>query len=400
MRAHGVVVSCVVIAVLLLSGCTASPGSSDSSETVRATLRIIDGEASVETNGEQRVGQDGDVLHDGDVVAASGDGAIIELGWSDGALTRLGPDTSLIVGAPDALLGTRGIQRDGVSWNRIPPVAGEVSAVPYVVGIADGSPVSNRGELFMIDCRGDACRVQATGGNAGDGSRTTFRRGQIETEVIGDQLVSWEALMGDPWAQENAALDADAGFTSVSELFANADPSRGVLEGTFDVVRTGRENTCTGVMCDAIVRLQPGETRNLVYSFERQCAPGGVCTTNVNTQSIDAQTGEPRDATAPLITGAKTFTWGTDEQLAICVWTYDDGSTSATGLAANVIRWSVTPTEAEIRDGVFVVTRLEGTVESSMHIIEHTDGVTFPGCEAYEVDWATASDQVLTRRAG
>jgi hypothetical protein len=401
MHARASAVWCAVFTVVLLTGCTAGAGGSDESPPVEATLTIRSGEVTVETADGQAAGADGDVLAAGDVVTVSAADALAELTWSDGAVTRLGPDTSFTVGAPGERVGARGVQDGGVSWNRVVPADADAEAAitPYVLGVRDADPVSDRGDLFVVDCRAESCRIAGTGGGGADGSKTTFRRGLIETEVVSEMPVSWEALMVDAWAERNAELDEEAGMVPVADLFADAEPSRGVLEGTFDVLRTGRERSCIGESCSQLVLLQPGETRELVYAFHRDCASAG-CATTVDTQAIDTGTGGVIDETVPLITGADTFTWGTDNEGSICLWTYEDGATAETGRTANTIRWSVTPTKAEVRDGVFVVTELQGAAEASLSILERVSSAAFPGCEAFEVEWSGASDLVLTRRDG
>jgi len=402
MHARAVAVSCVLFAVVGLAGCAAPPVPAEEAP-VTATLRLHSGEASVETAEGDMAGSDGDILVAGDVVFVSGGEALVELRWSDGAITRLGPGTTFTVGEPAERLGTRGVQSGGVSWNRVP--SGEADALPdaiapYVLAIDGGSPVSDRGELFVIDCRGESCRIGGTGGNGADGSKTTFRRDEIETEVEAEKPVSWEALMVDAWAEENAALDEAGGLLPVAELFADAEPARGVLEGTFDVVRTSRGGTCTGGPCAELRLGVAGDVLNLVYTFHRDCAAADGCSTSVDTQFTDTHTGEINDDTVPLVTGAETFTWGRDVEGSICLYTYEDGFSVETGHQANSIRWSVTPTKAEVRNGVFVVTELRGNGEASLEVTEPVDSASYPGCESLEVEWASASDLVLTRRDG
>jgi hypothetical protein len=204
--------------------------------------------------------------------------------------------------------------------------------------------------------------------------------------------------MVDAWAEENAALDEAGGLVPVADLFVDAEPARGVLEGTYDVSLTRGARSCTGA-CDQLTGLNSGTSRQLVYSFRRQCDPSAGCSTAVETQSINTHTGDVIDDTVPLVTDAETFTWGTDQEVPICEWTYDVGTTTLTGRADNRIRWSVSPTAAEMRDGVYVITELEGSTDSYLKIIEHVDSLQFPGCETLEVEWTSGADMKLTRRA-
>lgn len=390
MRVWGIAVA--ALCAFGLVGCSASDPPAE--DDISATVAIHSGEASVETEDGSEPLENGDDVVTGDVVTTSGADAIVELAWSDGAITRLGPDTSFTVGQPTERLGARGTQAGGVSWNRI-AAEDDPAAGPYVVRTDEGDTASDQGDLFVIDCRGEVCRVVGTGGTGGDGSKTTFRRGGVDTQVTAGAPAVWGELMGDEWAERNAALDEDADLPPVADLFAEADPSRGLVEGTFDVLRTGRGWECTGGRCGELSLLRPGETRELVFRFFTECSGGAPCAPMVDTQTIDTQTGEIIDSTVPLIAGATTYAWGTDNELPICRWTYADGTTEDTGLAQNQVRWEVTPTKAEVIDGVYRVTELTGSGKGFLKIKERT-AAQFPGCETLETEWNSASDFALT----
>lgn len=401
MRARAIVLLCAV-AALTMSGCSSPPAEEPG---VSATVLVHSGEASVDTADATRALDDGDVVVEGDVIRVDGDDAIVELTWSDGAVTRLGPATVFTVGQPDARLGTRGTQDGGMSWNRL-PASGDAEAtssatvdpgagVPYALDIVGADRAEGRGPLFLVDCTQSPCRILGTGGTADIGSETTFRRGKVDTVVDSGAPASWGELMTNPWAQENAELDEDADFVPVVDLFADADPSRAVLDGTFDVLRTYKTSDCSGPGCSGIIRHAPGDTRELVYSFHQDCAVE-PCSASVDTQTVDAFTDQISDATAPLVAGAEDYTWGTDSELPICQ--YDDATgTHETGRASNVIRWQVTPSKAEVRNGVFVVTELTGDTHARYTVVEPT---AIPGCEQFERTWSSSSDLVLTKREG
>jgi hypothetical protein len=394
MRALGTMVGIAAVVASVLTGC-APPATEPDEAGPSATLQVHAGSATIESGDSAAPSvapASGTEVAPGDVVTTVGDDAMIDIAWSDGAVTRLGPDTAFTVGDPAAVLGSRGEQRGGLTWNRA-----AADDDDYAIDVVGAGRTRDRGELFVVDCRADPCRVLASGGLGGDGSVTSVRRTGVETVVDSSRLATWSSLMSDEWARLSNELDVKAGLTPVEDLFADADPSRGVLEGTFDVVRTGVESECTGSQCDALVLLQPGQVRNLEFVFHEDCDADGVCASRVDTQTINTSDGSIIDTTTDLVSGADTYTWGTDDTIAVCIWQYADGTTVDVGSARNAVRWEVRPTAAEVRDGRFMVTELRGRAWGSLETVE-PPGAEFPGCEAYLLEWTGESDLVLTKR--
>lgn len=210
MRARAVIVG-ALIAALAFAGCTAEPDrdptpepsepsmTSAPLESVQATLAVHAGAATVQSAAATADAATGDVLAEGDVIAVAGENALIELTWSDGAITRLGDGSSFTVGAP-AASGERGRQAGGLSWNRMPPpIVDELSArvAAYVVLLDGDDHVSDRGELFVVDCRDALCRV--TG--AADPPPPEL----CESDPGGTAA----------WVDANVALDELAGFVPI-----------------------------------------------------------------------------------------------------------------------------------------------------------------------------------------
>lgn len=394
MRAWGAAVAVAVVIAGLCVGC--SPTPEEEPDGPRAELRVHAGDATVESStagpdGAARAAETGDDVDAGDRIVTAGPEAMVDVVWSDGAVTRLGPGTAFTVGDPAAPLGSRGRQDGGVTWNR----TAEVDA--YAIDVDGTGRTRDRGELFVVDCRAEPCRILASGGAGGDGSLTSLRRTGVETVVDSARLTTWGELMADEWAEASAQVDAESGLPPVEDLFADADPSRGVLEGVFDVVRTGVKRTCTGAPCDDLVLLKPGEVRNLTFVFHQYCTTGQRCEARVDTQTINTADGSIIDTTTQLVAGAETYTWGTDDALPVCIWQYADGTTREVGSAANSVRWEVRPTAAEVREGRFIVTELRGRAWGSLKTLE-PPGPEFPGCEAFLVEWTGESDLVLTKR--
>lgn len=401
MRALGAAAGVVGIVLGLLTACAPAPEPAEVAGP-EAVLKIHAGSASVirgtgdddaaAGESDATVAASGTSLAEGDEVTTQGADAMVDVTWSDGAITRLGPDTVFTVGDPAAPLGSRGQQEGGLTWNR-------AADTDYSIDVAGAERARDRGELFVIDCRLDPCRVLASGGSGGDGSITSLRRTGVVTVVDSSRLATWNSLMADEWAQASNEIDRKAGLPPVEDLFADADPSRGVLEGTFDVVRTGVASECTGATCDQLVLLKPGEVRRLTFVFHDDCDDSGACQSRVDTQAINTTDGSVIDSTVELVSGAETYTWGTDDTLPVCIWQNADGSTQDVGSARNVIRWEVEPTAAEVRDGRFVVTELRGRARGSLETLE-VPGPQFPGCEAFVVEWSGESELVLTKREG
>jgi len=391
----------------MLSAC-APPDVPDAPKGPEATLAVQAGSATVTATPSDDDGDDTEVIEitpdeqmprplmPGDTIVTGGADAMVDIAWSDGALTRLGPGTTFTVGDPAGMLGARGRQDGGLTWNRVSPADGTTA---YAIDVEETGRTRDRGELFVVDCREQPCRVRASGGAGGDGSLTSVRRNAVETVVDSARLATWTELVSDEWAERSAALDSEAGLTPVEDLFTDADPSRGVLEGAFDVVRTGVEAQCTGPLCADLHILQPGKVRELTFVFHVDCAAAGSCEASVDTQTISTMDGSLLDATTALVAGADQYTWGTDDRRALCIWTYADGTTEEVGSALNTVRWSVTPTAAEVRDGRFVVTELRGRTQSDFSILERS-GAAYPGCEQFEAEWSGVSDLVLTKRGG
>lgn len=384
--------SFALIGALAIAGCSAP--APDAIPAPQASVVLHQGGATVETEDSVVVATDGMPLSPGDTVSTEGDDAMIDIAWSDGAVTRLGAETTFTVGDPASALGNRGTQAGGRSWNRV--ASERDGGDEYTIVVSGLGPTTNRGELFVVDCTAAACRIAGTGGSGGDGTLTSFRRTDVVTVVDSARLATWREIVSDAWAEQAAAIDAKSGLVPVEDLFASADPSRGVLEGTFDVVRTGRTRECSGPGCATMYLLQPGESRELVFAFHSDCADG-ACAASVDTQTLSFADGSIIDQTVPLVAGAEEYTWGLDDSRAICIWTYEDGTSVDVGVRENSIRWRVVPSKAEIVDGVFTVTELRGETHSQATVREPVSA-EFPGCEQYQADWVGTSDLVLVKR--
>ncbi|SBS73915.1 hypothetical protein [uncultured Microbacterium sp.] len=387
-----------VLAVLLatagLSACAPVPEPGPTPEPpLTATVHIHAGDADVTgADGDTVAEPDGAEVTAGAIVEAVGADALVELAWSDGAVTRLGPESRFLLGGADGSDTTRGEQIGGLSWNREAAAAEEGE---YAVRSA-GTVVADRGAYFVIDCRSSTCRVTGVGGGGGDGSKTTLRRGSL-TAVGTTRAATWGELFGDPWAQRNAELDAEAGLPPVTDVFEDAEPGRASLSGTFDVVVTTVTSECDGgdLVCDTIS--QTGRVRNLSYSFGTDCSDGIPCAPTVTTQFTDLATGKTQSREVPLRFDGTRYLWGWVDRLEVCIWDYGDGRTESTGSADNGLSWSAEPTDADVVDGAFVVTAMGGDAAAYVTVLSPVDSGRFPGCERWQADWDTTSTIELAR---
>lgn len=380
----------------VLTACTAQPGGAEP-PPLTAEVVVHGGTASITDAAGDAAEADAPLVA-GDTVAAAGEDALVELRWSDGAVTRLGAGTAFTIGGLDPADDARGVQEGGVTWNREARSDSE-NARPYGVRVA-GDLVAERGSFFIADCRSGTCRIAATGGEGGDGSRTTFRRLGTADVVTSDRLAAWGEIFGDPWAVRNAELDAEAGFPPVADAFKDADPARAALTGDFDGVIVSRSKTCTGGGCGYYGFNKPGGTVTRRFTFQSDCSQGIPCLPTVTTAYFELGTGAAKERTVPLHFDGTTYTWGFSDRIPLCIWTYGDGSKAETGAGQNTLTWSATPGEAAIVDGAFVVSELSGTFDGSTTIIERTNRKKFPGCDYWEVEWASESAIAFTRADG
>lgn len=394
-RRAAVAMAVVAFLAAVLAGCAPAAPDRDSGATrLTAVVTVHAGEAAVVADGHSAPAG-GARLEAGDSVTASGADALIELAWSDGAVTRLGPGTEFTIDQPAGARDERGSQTGGVTWHR----PAERDGAPYGVRI-DGAVVTERGPFFAVDCRNGQCRVVSPIAHAADaGTITTFRWGDGMTTVGTQRGATWSELFADPWAKRNADLDAAAGFAPVTEAFA-AQPERAALSGTYDVTAVGTTLECTGGGCAGYRLTPPGAVRTFAFVFGTDCTRGMPCVPQVTTEFSDLNSGERLTRTLDLRFADATYAWGFSDRIPLCVWTNADRTTEPTGSGENALSWTARPTAAAIVDGAFVVTSLTGTSLAGTTIVERTDTSRYPGCDYWEVAWSATGAVEMTRRVG
>ncbi len=393
----------LALTALVISACTATPEpdatQAEEAQPLTAVVTVLEGSVRVTDAAGTTIDPPTDgsefVVREGDRVVASGDDALVELAWSDGAITRIGAATTFTIGGIDALDTARGVQDGGLSWNRESEAS---DAEPYGVRV-DESFVTDRGEYFVVDCRSQSCRTVGVGGAGGDGSKTTYRDAETETAVTAGMPANWGELFSDTWVQRNAELDEDVGFAPAADAFMSADPSRAVLLGNYDTVQTVVDSACTGGACaDYELPVPVGKVSQSVMTFGQDCSRGIPCLATVEATTTRVVDRVETRATYDLAFDGAGYSWRLFENTAVCIWTYPDGTKENVGAGDNVITWQATPTAAEIVDGQFVVTSLTGQGRSEVTISEPIDRGMYPGCEYWELQWHNETTMTLERQ--
>ncbi|MBX3196050.1 MAG: hypothetical protein KF727_13235 [Microbacteriaceae bacterium] len=341
-----------------------------------ATLRVLAGESTV----SGAVAGDGTRVDPGDLIEVSGSGAIVELQWPDGSFTRLGEGTRFVVGAS----GARGTLETGTAWNSLVPGS------TFAIATSDGSARGGAGSVFALSCAAECRGVVAEGAvTLEDGESAsapaTFLLGSGDVQPAG-----WDAIYADPFALANSERDEAAGLPQTTAAWAAQDPALGSLGGVFEGPASAGAQSCTG-WAEECARVQanifgapPSD-----YAFSISCDGTLPCATDLEV-TINGADGSKRTAVFPLAfdgtvyTSSTTFGDGT-----YC--TFPDGRTEGTWTNGGTL--TVTPTDAEVRDGAFVVTAVSIASENWLRMVEAT---TDPSCAEFEYEWSSSKSRAMT----
>ncbi len=358
---RGIAVAAILIAGLgALTACTATPN---------ATLRVLAGDATVD-------GADADdgPVRPGEVIAVTGTAALVEIEWADGSFTRLADGARFTVG--DA--GSRGTLEAGTAWNAV-----AAASTGYRVGTAEGDVDARPGTSFALSCD------QSCGGVVADGRVTVGEDGITAAapatfRFTGEpEPASWSSVFSDPFAVANAERDADAGFPAAIDVWGEREPAAGSVDGFFEGPGEQLEAQCTG-WADECARTRAtvfDYSGTTDFTFATTCADVLPCDV-VTEFSIITTDGSSRVVEVPLEFDGTSYRMSyLNRESSYCV--FPDGREE--GRWTNVITAVMTPTAAEIRDGVFVVTEIDAEVASSVVMVEPT---TDPSCRQFEYEWA------------
>ncbi len=351
--------------------------------TVAAVVPACDASAiagGIETQqtGEGGFGPAADAskLDPGGGVRTAADG-YAEVSAVEGSTTRLDSVTEVVcVGA------ARLDQKSGRTWSR----TGENSLVVITpAGEVDIGPQA----AVLVDCRiAPTCVVVVLAGHAdapladgssigvegphsvsllaqpGDPAQAAAIAQQEQGSVI---AVPYDAVFSDPWVADNAARDAAAGRPDGSTMYASLGPTFASMTGTFRGQRTVTVAECTAGPCD--VGAAVGDVADRTYEFSIDCTSGFPCVGTVLAQYSLGDT--TTEASIPLTFDGATYSWtitGTSEQ---CTFDNDGDGTyeSKLGTLDLTISYSLTPTAAEVRDGMYVVTAFHAIADAVNDVV-------------------------------
>src|SRR5512143_3251521 len=379
-------VAVVLAAVLALAGCGPAP-TSGTFDSISGDVTAVDG------GGHPIALADGAHLPAGAILTVSGGDAVAEIAWRDGSITRLAGGTSFEVGGTDAAgSSVRGTLLSGTAWNRV----GASPAGGFALGTPSAS-VSATDAVFVVACDELGCEVSALSGSVDSGathldgpaSATLDRTGFAASAPL-----PWDAALGDAFAQDNASLDADAGFGNAAVLYAGSDPGLASIRGTLSGTGTYEQIDCSGSGpdCATIDQDSVGDTKDVDFVFDIDCSAGIPC---FGTAVIPVQTvgdAASHDEAVPVVFDGATYTWaetsGPDPRC-----TNGDGTTE--GESVNTLTWSLTPTEAKVIDGEYVVTAATGTGRFALAVTRAPDPAS--GCSDLVNEWTIAESYSLSR---
>ena len=306
----------------------------------------------------------------GDTVRTDATGFAQLVGLDGGTITRLDAGTQLTCASP-----RRTSQNGGRTWSR-------TGSSPLMIAMSAGSVAVAPNSAIVVDCRQPNCVVVLLQGHAevplADGATLAFDAPRsiallppsgdpaqvaqiVALESASQRVVPYDSAFADPWTLDNALKDVAYGFGDPTAIYARLGPAYGSLEGQFAGKRTVIVAECTNGPCDFGPPV--GNVADRTYNFSIDCSAGFPCTGNVVAQYGVGN--EVRQATVPLAFDGATYTWGIDAQSFQCGFDNNGDGVFDTllGELSLSIRWKLTPTSAEVRDGRYVVTAFHATAD-------------------------------------
>ena len=173
-------------------------------------------------------------------------------------------------------------------------------------------------------------------------------------------------VFGNPFVLNSANLDAtvDPAFADAAGLAAKIGPSFASVEGTLIANRTVVGCEPDPVLCgggDAI-----GNVAERRYTFALDCSQGFPCAGTAVTQFVTDEVLNTEQV--PVTFDGHTLSWALDYTNAACL----DASGASTGQGHSVIKWTLTPSDAAVIDGRYVVTGGTGTAEAFFELTDLT----------------------------
>jgi hypothetical protein len=321
-----------------------------------------------------------------------------EIAYLDGSRTRLDVSTEfeVIESVDDAgAVSTRTRMGVGRTWHRVGPVGTAGGGLSVETSQATAAV---RGAGLSASClTAESCHYVVYEGTA----EVTLADGTVISLVAPAALdvtngvamdpmpLPWDTAFADPWLVDNATRDATAGFADAATMFSAHGPAFGSMAGPFSGTRTITDLTCTSYCDEAASEADIGTVTPLEPDFRTDCS-SGAC-------AMVGQAGVPYSFDGTSYRAQIPTVW--EEGMGTCSYRPADGSAeTVTGTLNEVTDATMTPTAAEVRNGIYTVTALDYaavvTLTTDGHCAIATDVASLeeymalPPYEGYTVTWA------------
>ena len=282
-----------------------------------------------------------------------------EVAYSDGSRTRLDANTEFEVVAVSDDAGnpvTRTALEVGRMWNRVPTVA--AASGGFVVETSQAT-ATVRGTALLVSCLTvESCDYSVIEGVADvtladDTVITVTAPATLDVTngvATGPTPLAWDGLFGDPWLVANTDRDVEAGFADRATVYQAYGPAYASMVGDFTGSQTITALTCTSTCIEGLgTPADVGMQIELAPSFTTDCS-SGTCAIVGN-------------AGVPYSFDGAVYTVSIPEEPSDCTvdWGSDGVVDEVSGTVLSVTDSVITPTAAEVRDGVYAVTALSRT---------------------------------------
>jgi len=212
--------------------------------------------------------------------------------------------------------------------------------------------------------------------------------------ATGPVPLPWDSAFADPWLADNATRDAGAGFADAGTVFSAHGPAFGSMAGPFTGTRTITALTCTTYCDESASEADIGTATPLEPELRTDCSSG--------TCAMMGQAGVPYAFDGTSYRVQIPTVW--EDGMGTCSYQpADGGPEQVTGSLNEVTEATLTPTAAEIRDGVYAVTSLDYaavvTLTTEGHCAVATDlasldeYMALPPYEGYTVTWSGSASR-------
>ncbi len=281
-----------------------------------------------------------------------------EIAYFDGSFTRLDVDTQFeILELADDVAESTVRTRMGVgrTWHRVESL-GEGGSFAVETSVATAVV---QGTAFSVACATEAsCTFTVVEGRlrieVADGTSVELVAPAaltVDDDGADDPVpVPWDAAFPDGWLLDNAERDASSGFASAAEVYEAHGPAYASMVGSLTGSRTIVSITCTSYCGPDASEADIGfvdDELSIDLSYDCDAGPCALVSQSGARYLFD---GLVYRASIPVVE---------EPGDGDCSYVPDDGSApEVTGRITQTFEVTLTPTAAEIRDGVYLVTEL------------------------------------------